>query len=399
MLAVILSPLYFFGTWLIAFMFWRLLKAISEKLNRGVVKLAVGLVFGLASALLPIGFFLPEGKVKYLLQHWGSAWMGFLMFSMAPAFLYLIYCLIWKICKHRNGVTEGMKRSRVVAIAAATVGAAFTLIAGFVGIVNATKIETTRYYVTAEKKSSKLDDLKIVMAADMHMGVNIGVPEMRKMLASINACEPDIVVFCGDIFDNNYEALDDPEELKSILKSIKSKYGVFACYGNHDIKEPVLAGFTFDPDGVKESDPRMDALLEEAGVKLLMDEAVLIDDSFYVYGRPDYAKPGRGISQRKSAKELMAELGNDYPVIVLDHEPREQKELAEAGVDIDLCGHTHDGQIFPATIIVNLVYDNAYGLKKYGNMSNIVTSGVGLFGPYMRVGTIAEICEIEVSFK
>lgn len=87
------------------------------------------------------------------------------------------------------------------------------------------------------------------------------------------------------------------------------------------------------------------------------------------------------------------------PVIVLDHEPRELSELADAGVDVDLCGHTHDGQMFPGNILVSLMWENSCGYLKVGDMSNIVTSGVGVFGPDMRVGTKAEICPITVTFK
>ena len=86
------------------------------------------------------------------------------------------------------------------------------------------------------------------------------------------------------------------------------------------------------------------------------------------------------------------------PILVIDHQPRELAELAAAGVDVDLCGHTHDGQMFPANIIVKLTWKNSYGYLKEGQMHNIVTSGVGLFGPNMRVGTKAEICPIAIRF-
>ena len=79
-----------------------------------------------------------------------------------------------------------------------------------------------------------------------------------------------------------------------------------------------------------------------------------IDDSFYLYGRPDAKKPGRGIDIRKTPKEIMEKLDSRKPVIVLDHEPSELKELSEAGVDIDLCGHTHDGQMFPGNLVTKL---------------------------------------------
>lgn len=345
------------------------------------------------------------------------------MYSMFPAVIYLIFCLIWRIVKKKKGTTQSMERPREIAITAASVGIIFTLVICLYGFLHATDTRITNYTVELPKKNSKLDELNVVMVADMHMGCNIGVPEMEKMVKLINECNPDIVFFCGDIFDNIYDALDDPERLITIYRQIQSKYGIYACYGNHDIDEPVLAGFTFNQDKKKESDPRMDEFLERAGVNLLRDEGVLIDDSFYVYGRPDYARPGRGIEARNTAREIVDLINDDlnstdpldkdyswitgqtdvppvidYPVIVLDHEPKELEELSKAGVDLVLSGHTHDGQIFPANILLKFISENSYGYKKVGNMDDIVTSGVGLFGPYMRVGTISEVCNIKVRF-
>lgn len=83
----------------------------------------------------------------------------------------------------------------------------------------------------------------------------------------------------------------------------------------------------------------------------------------------------------------------------MDHQPKQLNELSKAGVDLDLSGHTHDVQIFPINLLVKLVYDNSYGIKKYNNMTSIVTSGIGLYGPNMRVLTKAEITHIKVNFK
>ena len=85
-----------------------------------------------------------------------------------------------------------------------------------------------------------------------------------------------------------------------------------------------------------------------------MDETIEIDHAFYLCGRPDYERPGRGIDTRKTPKELTEELDLTKPLIVIDHEPRELNELSEAGVDLDLCGHTHDGQVFPLTLITDI---------------------------------------------
>ena len=239
----------------------------------------------------------------------------------------------------------------------------------------------------------------MVLIADLHLGYNIGCRQMEQMVEKINAQDPDLVVVAGDIFDNEYEALEDPDRLEKILRGIQSKYGVYACYGNHDIQEKILAGFTFGGKEKKESSVKMDEFLEKAGITLLRDEYVLIDDSFYLYGRPDYERPGRGIDERKSAQEITADMDLSLPVLVIDHEPGELQELADAGVDADLCGHTHDGQLFPGNLTIKLMWENACGYLKKGDMHSIVTSGVGLFGPNMRVGTKSEICDIMMHFK
>lgn len=147
------------------------------------------------------------------------------------------------------------------------------------------------------------------------------------------------------------------------------------------------------------SDPRMDQLLKDAGITLLHDQTVLVNDQFYLIGRADYERPGRGISTRMTPGELTKDLDPSKPMITIDHEPREMELLADAGVDLDLCGHTHDGQMFPGNLTIRLLWDNPYGYKSYGSMQQIVTSGIGVFGPYMRVGTKSEIVQVNVQFQ
>ena len=200
------------------------------------------------------------------------------------------------------------------------------------------------------------ESLRVVLVADLHLGYSIGQWHMNNMVEKINALSPDLVVIAGDIFDNEYDALDDPAKLAATLRTIQSTYGVYACYGNHDIQEKILAGFTFHQDEAKASDPRMDVFLADANIHLLQDEGVLIDDSFYLYGRADYERPGRGIQQRQSPAELTQDMDQSKPILVLDHEPRELQELADAGVDLDLCGHTHDGQMFPGNLTIHLFW-------------------------------------------
>ena len=200
-----------------------------------------------------------------------------------------------------------------------TVCAVIISVISIYGVINAGNIQTTKYEISVGKKAGKLKSLNVVLIADLHLGYNIGCRQMEQMAEKINAQNPDLVVVAGDIFDNEYEALDNPDRLAEILRGIHSKYGVYACYGNHDIQEKILAGFTFGGRAKKQSSVEMDEFLEKAGFTLLRDEYVLIDNAFYLYGRPDYERPGRGIEERKTAQEITDNMDLSLPVLVIDH--------------------------------------------------------------------------------
>ncbi len=396
MLAVILSPLYalvqvYIIRWLI-----RWLSACRKEFRRFRSRLIVSAVYIFFASAMGVGFFLPAGPFKRFFVKIGNYWLGILLYTILVVGAADVIHVILKRSKRIN---QEKLRSFKVFIVSGIICAVGIAVLSIWGMINAGNIRTTRYETVIAKDAGEIGQMKVVMAADLHMGYNIGCDHIRKMVEKINAEDPDLVVFAGDIFDNEYEALENPEELISILQGIKSRYGVYACYGNHDIKERILAGFTFGDSRKKESDVRMDAFLEEAGITLLRDESVMIADSIYLYGRPDRHRPGRGIKTRKTPEEITADMDLSRPIFVIDHQPKELKELADAGVDLDMCGHTHDGQVFPGNLTIRLMWENACGYMKKGNMHNIVTSGVGIFGPNMRVGTIAEICSINVKFE
>ena len=391
MLAVYLSPIYIIANSYLLIRLHRWLGTCNPLFRKTGICVAISLAYVFLVASLLIAFFLPIGPARRIMKLISNYWLGILLYLILAVLLADAICfLLFLITK---------RRLKCRTAAAGGICAVVVLVLSAWGAYNARIIQVTPYEITVNKDGGRLENLNVVLAADLHLGYNIGTAHMMQMVDKINEQNADLVVFAGDIFDNEYEALDDPEELIAVLQKIQSKHGVYACYGNHDVEEKILAGFTFGGNKKKESSIQMDEFLERAGIHLLQDEAVLIDDSFYLYGRPDAQRPGRGINMRKTAAELMGELDTEKPVIVIDHEPKELQELADAGVDIDLCGHTHDGQMFPANLITALMWENSYGYLKKDHMHTIVTSGVGLFGPNMRVGTIAEICPITVHFQ
>lgn len=397
MIAIFLAPVYLV---LCGYLFIRGVKWLAachglfgRKGMRAVM--VIGYLFFVFSIL--IAFFLPKSYLRRWMKLISNYWLGTLLYTLLTI---LVADVIRFALKHINFPHKEKLFSRAGHVIVGGICLAVISTFTVIGIAGVKVIHTTEYEVAVKKDGGNLESLNLVLIADLHLGYNTGIRQMENMVEKINEQKPDVVVVAGDIFDNEYEALEDPDGLAEVLRGIESKYGVYACYGNHDIQEPILAGFTFSKKGEKKvSDPRMDEFVKDAGFKLLTDEAVLIDDSFYIYGRPDYERPGRGVEKRRTPEELMKTMDSSKPVLVIDHEPRELQELADAGVDVDLCGHTHAGQMFPGNLTVDLMWENAYGYLKKDQMHNIVTSGIGVFGPNMRVGTKSEICHVKINFE
>ncbi|MDO4632619.1 MAG: metallophosphoesterase [Eubacteriales bacterium] len=396
MIAVFLSPLYLL---LNGYLLWRSLKwlGVCFPLFRvRAVMVMLTILYTMVALSMVTAFFLPGGAVKRVLKQVSNYWLGVMLYlSIAVLTADLIRILTMMFADQNWRMAEHLLLHR----AAGVLCTLFVALVSLYGLYAARKIEVSHHEVTIDKDGGELSGLRIVLAADLHIGYNIGCSDIERLVNRINEQNPDLTVIAGDLFDNEYEALDDPEQLAKLLHGIESRYGTYAVYGNHDIEEPILAGFTFGYGEKKVSHPLMDALVKKAGIRLLRDEGVLIEDSFWLYGRPDAKRPGRGIEKRKTPEEFVEGMDLSRPLIVLDHQPGELEELEAAGVDLDLCGHTHDGQLFPLSLITGWKWKNASGYLKVGRMHNIVTSGSGIFGPYMRVGTRAEISVIDVKFE
>ncbi len=348
-----------------------------------------------AVAYSPIlAFILPRSGFAILVRRLSTYWMGVLLYSMMAL---LAAELIRFFCR-RTRLRETPLFSRLGMI---SVGGTVLVAAGLIctyGALHARTVKTTEYSVTVNKQVEGTDELKVVLIADTHLGYAIGRDHIVQTVDKINACKPDIVIFAGDIFDNSTAGLDYPDEIAAAFRRINAKYGVWATYGNHDIDEQILMGFTFNWGGSPPNDSRMREFCDKAGIHLLCDESTLIDGKFYLVGRRDRDKPGSSDGSRMTPAELTEGLDKSKPVFFIAHEPDELSETAAAGADIDFSGHTHDGQLFPLTVVTDFMWENSYGvLNRYG-MYSIVTSGVGVFGPFMRVGTDAEICDITVRF-
>ncbi len=396
MIFLILSPLYLLAIYYILRRCLKWMGACHFFFHSKWFQIPFIILYVLVSTSAYTSFLLPSSQIQRFLKLINNYWLGCLVYIALFLGAADLIRLILKFT--RVSQTQFYNSKRTFVCAGLLV---FVLILCFsvYGMVHVRNIRTKSYQVTVAKECGDRSNLRIVLVADMHLGYSIGVGQMERMVEKINAQDPDIVCIAGDIFDNEYEALDDPEALISILKGIKSRYGVYSCYGNHDVSERLLMGFTLDFKAEKLIDDRMDDFLKRAGIYSLKDEVATVDDAFYLIGRLDYSKPGNREKSRKTIEELTEGLDRSKPVILVEHQPKELQRAADAGVDIALSGHTHDGQLFPANLTVKLAWENAYGYLKKGNLHSFVTSGVGVWGPNMRVGTDSEIMVVDVSFE
>lgn len=394
MIFLFLLPFYLGVSSYMMFRFFYWMKHCNHRFNWLRFKVPFAVVY-LFMALSPvIAFLLPKSAVAIVIRRISTYWIGIMLYSLLYVVLFDLLRLIAKHTKLKN--TLLFSRGSVISIGSVVVACAVATC--LYGIFNARNIKVNEYSVTVNKSCGSDKHLKAVLVADLHMGYAIGVDHITNMVEKINQQDADIVIIAGDIFDNSYDGMDDPEGIKAQLKSIKSKYGVYAVYGNHDIDEKILMGFTFDWGGKQLNSEKMTNFIKECNIKLINDESVLINDEFYLVGRRDTDKPGTEDGTRAEISELTKDLDKAKPIFVLSHEPDELQKTADAGADIDFSGHTHDGQLFPGNLTIGLFWENPCGMIKKDNMYSIVTSGVGVYGTFMRVGTDAEICSVDIDF-
>lgn len=395
MIALWLSPFYLLLNIYLALRAARWLSLLHPALCGVGFLVPFSLFFALVT-LSPLPAAFDHGQRKVISKKISGWWLGTLIYLV----IFLLLAEVFTVLYHMAGGRPPFSAPEPSLLRVSdTLVAAATLLLSLYGTRNARNIRKTVYPVTIHK-ACVLSSLKIALVADLHMGGAVGVRHMKKVCAMLTRMQPDLLVFAGDIFDNDFGTIDAPEEICAALKKIPTRYGAYACWGNHDIAEVILAGFTFDrPGGSAGSSPEMVQFLKDAGIRVLEDETVLVDDAFYLCGRLDASCKEKSGTVRLTPSELTGGLDHSRPILVMDHQPSGLQELAQAGVDLDLSGHTHDGQIFPLTLTSRLLWKNPRGSMTLGSMTSIVTSGAGIWGPSQRIGSHSEIVEINVQFQ
>lgn len=247
----------------------------------------------------------------------------------------------------------------------------------------------TDYTVETNKAAG---NIRIIQFADSHVGTTFNGQEFEKYVKKMQEEKPDVVLITGDFVDDDTSKEDMISACRA-LSELKTTYGVYYSFGNHDkgYYGSQYRGYSGN-DLIKE--------LEKNNVKVLQDESVLLDNRFYIIGRQDRSEEQTG-SSRVPISDLVQKLDEEKFMIVMDHQPHDYKNEADAKVDLVLSGHTHGGQLIPINLIGELIKanDKTYGYEKRGETNFIVTSGISDWAVDFKTGCKSEYVVIDVSEK
>lgn len=300
--------------------------------------------------------------------------LHFFAFSLVIDFIWIIFKKFSK--KNSLPVWRKLYECGILPI----IGVILVLLGGWWNMIH--PIET--HYTIYTQKDIREEGYRIALISDLHFPTTMNLEKLHTYCEQISQTNPDFVVLCGDIVDEKTPRTQMIEVFPE-LASIKSTYGVFYVYGNHDRGR--YSQHTQFTDG------ELREILKASGIHVLSDETYSINHDLTLIGRED-----RSVI-RKSSKELLEEVNQETFLLLLDHQPRELTENDELEYDLQLSGHTHGGQIFPVGLFSELFArfgEMNYGYRQMEHMQVIVSSGIAGWGYAIRTGSHSEYVIIDL---
>jgi predicted MPP superfamily phosphohydrolase len=352
---------------------FRIRTLIGSKVLRNI---STGL-FVLLAAGYPVAETLSHGE--------GNGWTGAAIlfgYYALPLLLYLIMTVVLVdiavgLLRLAGVVSREAARSRRFRTWRLILSLGVPLLVVAYGVINHRVLRVMEYHVELPRRSSTAGELTVVFMADLHFRGLTSDRFLDELTAKVNAQKPDIILIGGDMLEGDRRD-EDTGRYERALSRMVSKYGTYGVPGNHE-------GFSRVGNG---------GFLERAGIRLLQDEVVAVDDALILAGRKD----GRS-RNRKPIADLLSAAPHNLPVILLAHRPTEFDEARRSGADMQLSGHTHHGQLFPANLVTSREYDLSRGHLEKEGAHLFVTSGVQGWGPPVRTVGASEILVIRIALR
>ena len=249
-------------------------------------------------------------------------------------------------------------------------GFAFAVYIGIISLAVFNAYAPVVHHLAVKTNKNLAKPMKIALVSDTHLGRWFGNRQIDKMVALIDEQNPDVVLIAGDVMNDSTNAYDKTN-MHEHLSALKAPLGVYATLGNHDYSGNEVA---------------IAKAIERAGIQVIDNKSVWLDDAVLLVGRSDATDP-----KRPAAADLMDDIQTDKPVLFLEHSPDALEEIKGLPVDLHLSGHTHGGQIFPLTVLLKWFMPLVYGFKEVNGSQFLVTSGYGIGAVPFRLGTRSEI--------
>ena len=341
------------------------------------MKLIFTTIFIVFVALFPLNVIADNYPTNIILKFsllTGYYYLPILLYCFLLYILFDITLLVNRIVKFIPKNTLVSQKFRMIVLCVIFLATAAIEIKG---IYNFNNTEIHKYNIGISKKSGKLEYLKIALAADIHLSEITNKYFINQFIEKINSINPDIVILAGDIVESD-QSNPKMKHLKEQLSNIRSKYGVYAIEGNHELYG---RGSKFD-------------FFKNSNITILRDSVIKIENSFYLIGRKD-----RHDRNRKSIEDLLAYTSDSLPCILLNHQPYNLEMAYNNNIDVQVSGHTHYGQLFPINLIIESLYELSWGYKKIKNTHFFVTCGAQGWGPQVKTASNSEIMGINIDFK
>ena len=292
-----------------------------------------------------------------------AAWLG------AVNFLFLAACFCWILEVVAKLTAFPLPRYQLV-----TISYSVAVLASLYGVVNARWLRVRRIKVKLPNLPESWRGRVAALASDLHLGHVNGVRFLQRIVAHLTRLAPDVVFLTGDLYDGTNV---DPAEVAAPLRDLAAPLGTFFVTGNHE-------EFS-DPSGYLKA-------VHNSGIRVLNGEKVTVD-GLQIVGVP-YHETVNPARFQEALERAAIEPGRAS--VLLSHAPHALPAAEQAGISIQLSGHTHGGQIFPFTWFTRRIFRAyTYGLQRFRDMLVYTTTGAGTWGPPMRVGTHPEIVLIE----
>lgn len=358
------------------YIFWRGRQALPKDT---LIQTIYSVVFVILAYGYVISVFL-ESKISPFITAIGDNIGGVWIISLIYFLFMVILADALRLGNHFFGIFPEFIRANYQQVKLIYFGSVLLIFGIFftIGYIRFSNPVLVNLNIEVNKGTPGQEPLNIVAVSDVHLGDMIRKNRLARYVGMINKHNPDLILIVGDLFDRNLHTIER-QQMDTELRKLEAKYGVYAILGNHEYYGNLNKAIE---------------VIKKSNISFLRDTAVTIDNKLVLIGRDDRTNP-----RRKPLNHLTENIRKDLPVILLDHQPYHLKDAVDNNIDLQISGHTHNGQIFPFNKIVARMYELGYGYKKTGNTHFYVSSGLGLWGAPIRLGTQSEIVKITLTVR